>query len=413
MVNLPNGWKYTRLNTLFTRLTRKNTEGNKNVLTISAQYGLINQEEFFKKSIASEDKSNYFLLKQGDFAYNKSYSSGYPFGVVKTLEKYEKGIVSPLYICFERTKENKCPEFYMHYFEAGFADKELRVIAQEGARNHGLLNISTEDFFNMPILLPPLAEQQKIAQILTKQDELISLKEKLLEQKQQQKKWLMQKLLEVPHENSECAKNFSIGGVVINKSGWKQCRLAEIATGFTYGMNSAAKTFDGSNKYIRITDIDDESHKFKKDNFVSPSGLLEDKYLVMKNDILFARTGASTGKSYLYDENDGKLYYAGFLIRVHLENVNPYCIYSQTLTSRYQNWLQIMSVRSGQPGINAEEYKNFPIVLPTLSEQKIIAQVLSAADKEIDLLKQEIEFQKQKKKALAQQLLSGKARVKT
>ena len=182
--------------------------------------------------------------------------------------------------------------------------------------------------------------------------------------------------------------------------------------GFDYGMNAAAKEFDGENKYIRITDIDDKSHKFLQEDLVSPDGNLEEKYLVKKNDLLFARTGASTGKSYLYNENDGKLYYAGFLIRVHVVNANSYFIYSQTLTSKYQTWLKIMSVRSGQPGINAEEYKNLPIILPPLPEQQTIAEVLSTADKEIDLLKSDIEQEKQKKKALMQLLLTGIVRVK-
>lgn len=412
-MNLPTNWKDVELKNYFSRLTRKNNERNTNVLTISAQHGLISQQEFFNKSIASEDKSNYFLLERGDFAYNKSYSAGYQFGAVKSLEKYDKGIVSPLYICFKKTTENKCPEYFLQYFEAGLANKEICSVAQEGARNHGLLNISTEDFFKIKIAVPPLAEQQKIADILCEQDKIISLKQKLLEQKQKQKKWLMQKLLEVPLTDANDEEKFSLDGVVIDKSGWKKCRLVDIAEGFEYGMNSASKNFDGKNKYIRITDINDESHKFENKDIVSPCGKIEEKYKVKEGDILFARTGASTGKSYLYNIEDGDLYFAGFLIRVHIKDANPYLIFSQTLTSKYSNWLKIMSVRSGQPGINAEEFKNLSVFLPSLPEQKIIAQVLSTADKEIALLKSSIEQEKQKKKSLAQLLLTGTVRVKT
>lgn len=411
-MNLPTNWKDVELKNYFSRLTRKNNERNTNVLTISAQHGLISQQEFFNKSIASEDKSNYFLLERGDFAYNKSYSAGYPFGAVKSLEKYDKGIVSPLYICFKKTTENKCPEYFLQYFEAGLANKEICSVAQEGARNHGLLNISTEDFFKIKIAVPPLAEQQKIADILCEQDKIISLKQKLLEQKQKQKKWLMHKLLEVPLTDANDEEKFSLDGVVIDKSGWKKCRLVDIAEGFEYGMNSASKNFDGKNKYIRITDINDESHKFENKDIVSPCRKIEEKYKVKEGDILFARTGASTGKSYLYNIEDGDLYFAGFLIRVHIKDANPYLIFSQTLTSKYSNWLKIMSVRSGQPGINAEEFKNLSVFLPSLPEQKIIAQVLSTADKEIALLKSSIEQEKQKKKSLAQLLLTGTVRVK-
>ena len=102
---VPTDWSEIHMDNLFKRLTRKNTVRNTNVLTISAQHGLINQQDFFNKTVASEDKSNYFLLQKGDFAYNKSYSTGYPFGAVKVLEKYESGIVSPLYIfSFEKKK---------------------------------------------------------------------------------------------------------------------------------------------------------------------------------------------------------------------------------------------------------------------------------------------------------------------
>lgn len=139
---VPEEWEEERFKEKFSHLTRKNTEDNTNVLTISAQFGLINQESFFNKSIASENTTNYFLLRKGEYAYNKSYSNGYPYGALKRLEKYESGIVSPLYICFSATEENKCPEFYIQYFEAGKMNPEIKAIAQEGARNHGLLNIS-------------------------------------------------------------------------------------------------------------------------------------------------------------------------------------------------------------------------------------------------------------------------------
>ena len=122
---------------MFSRLSRKNKENNDNVLTISAQYGLISQRVFFNKDIASEDKSNYFLLHNGEFAYNKSYSNGYPFGALKRLDMYDKGIVSPLYICFSANENNECPDFYVHYFEAGMMNREIQAFAQEGAKIMG------------------------------------------------------------------------------------------------------------------------------------------------------------------------------------------------------------------------------------------------------------------------------------
>ncbi len=198
---IPAEWKTTRFKCKFTRLTRKNTEGNTNVLTISAQYGLVNQEEFFNKSVASDDKSNYYLLNRGEYAYNKSYSNGYPFGTIKRLDKYDKGVVSPLYICFSASKENECPDFYLHYFESGRLNSEIHAFAQEGARNHGLLNISIDDFFNSIMAEPPLPEQKKIAEILKTQDRVIELYEEKIEQLKKLKKVFLQKLFPKPGES--------------------------------------------------------------------------------------------------------------------------------------------------------------------------------------------------------------------
>lgn len=191
---IPQEWEVVRFKKLFSRLTRRNTELNKNVLTISAQYGLISQEEFFNKTVASENTETYFLLNKGDFAYNKSYSNGYPFGAIKSLTKYDKGIVSPLYICFSVSEENKFPEFYNQYFEAGKFNREINAYAQEGARNHGLLNIAVEDFFNSLLIKPPLAEQQKIAEILSAQDKVIELQQKRIDELKKLKKAYLTKM---------------------------------------------------------------------------------------------------------------------------------------------------------------------------------------------------------------------------
>ena len=187
--------KANRLRNITTRHTKRNTTGNTNVLTISAQYGLINQAEFFNKAVASDDRSNYFLLEKGDFAYNKSYSNGYPFGAIKRLTRYEVGIVSPLYICFRIKDGSVSGEYLEQYFEAGLMNHEIQAFAQEGARNHGLLNIAVDDFFNSKILLPLPEEQTAIAEVLSAADREIDLLRQDIEQEKQKKKALMQLLL--------------------------------------------------------------------------------------------------------------------------------------------------------------------------------------------------------------------------
>ena len=181
---------------------------------------------------------------------------------------------------------------------------------------------------------------------------------------------------------------------------WRKIKLKDISTDISYGMNSAATEYDGFNKYIRITDIDEETSLYNN-NPVSPSGNLDDKFLVKDNDILFARTGASTGKAYLYNKTDGKLYFAGFLIRANIKkDYNSRFIFEQTKLGKYNNWVKIMSIRSGQPGINSIEYGNYEFSITHIDEQKKIANVIELVNKKIELQKQKIEALKIYKKGL-------------
>ena len=181
---------------------------------------------------------------------------------------------------------------------------------------------------------------------------------------------------------------------------WKKQSFGDIATGFDYGMNAAAKNYDGVNKYIRITDIDEASSTYTDKDIVSPDGILTDNYLVNNRDILLARTGASTGKSYLYKQSDGKLYYAGFLIRANVTTHDPYFVFSQLHTHRYWRWVSIMSARSGQPGINSQEYSSFPIYTTSIEEESKIAKLLSLLDERIATQNKIIEDLKKLKSAI-------------
>lgn len=190
-------WEQKTVKDVFSRITQKNAENNKNVLTISAQYGLISQLEFFKKSVAAADVTGYYLLHKGDFAYNKSSSQGRPVGAIKPLKLYDKGVVSTLYICF-RCKISTEINFWEQYFDAGLLDKELMSIAQEGARNHGLLNIPTSGFFDLSILSPSKDEQLKIASCLSALDDTIQFESDKLDELKAHKKGLMQQLFPQP-----------------------------------------------------------------------------------------------------------------------------------------------------------------------------------------------------------------------
>jgi type I restriction enzyme, S subunit len=186
-------WEEKKLGDLAHRVTRKNKENNLNVLTISAQLGLVSQLEYFNKSVSAKDVTNYYLLEKNDFAYNKSYSNGYPMGAIKRLKKYDKGVVSTLYICF-CFNETVSLNFMEQFFEFGQHNKEIEKVAQEGARNHGLLNIGVNDFFNIELIMPSFPEQQTIAEFLSGIDEKIAETNGLLEKNKAFKKGLLQQM---------------------------------------------------------------------------------------------------------------------------------------------------------------------------------------------------------------------------
>lgn len=193
---LAGSWQHLDFDSLFERVTRKNKVGNTNVLTISGQHGLISQREYFNKNVASENLSGYTLLERGEFAYNKSYSAGYPMGAIKPLLAYDVGVVSSLYLCFRIREDVEADfDFFRHYFEAGFLDEEISGIAQEGARNHGLLNVSIPDFFKLRLHIPPLPVQRKIAEVLNVAEHEERACELQLEQLRTEKRALMQQVL--------------------------------------------------------------------------------------------------------------------------------------------------------------------------------------------------------------------------
>jgi type I restriction enzyme S subunit len=169
---------------------------------------------------------------------------------------------------------------------------------------------------------------------------------------------------------------------------WEQRKLGEIASSFEYGLNAAAKEYDGENKYIRITDIDDNTHEFLTYNLTSPDIDLTDveNYKLAEGDILFARTGASVGKSYIYRDSDGLVYYAGFLIRARVrEEYDAEFVFQSTLTDKYNKYIAVTSQRSGQPGVNAQEYSEFEIRVPEKEEQTKIGTYFHNLDHLITL----------------------------
>ena len=189
-------WEQRKLSNIVERITRKNTDLQSSLpLTISAQYGLVDQVTYFNNRVAGENISNYYLIKEGEFAYNKSSSDGYPYGAVKRLDRYKMGVLSTLYIVFSLKNSNVDSDFLASYYDTDNWHKQVSERAAEGARNHGLLNISSDDFFDTNLLVPiNKNEQILVGKILFKIDNLITLHQRKLEKLKNIKKSMLEKM---------------------------------------------------------------------------------------------------------------------------------------------------------------------------------------------------------------------------
>ncbi|MCQ2332798.1 MAG: restriction endonuclease subunit S [Paludibacteraceae bacterium] len=192
---------------------------------------------------------------------------------------------------------------------------------------------------------------------------------------------------------------------------WEVVQISEVGSNYSYGVGAEAVMYDGKNKYLRITDIDDNSHRYSPAPIVSPSFFAEN-HILRENEIVVARTGASVGKSYIYDPQDGKLIYAGFLMKFKVSDENSKYVFYHLTTKRYNTWVTMNSVRSGQPGLNLVQLKEFQFPLPKdKSEQQNIASALSSIDKLIDDLRRTIQKKQRIREGAMEELLSGKKRL--
>ena len=288
------------------------------------------------------------------------------------------------------------------YYSTNLWHKGIHEIAAEGARNHGLLNIAPADFFETKLMIPQdIEEQKKIGKYFEELERLITLHQRKCDEVKSLKKYMLQKMFP---QNEQKVPEIRFKGFT---EAWEQRKLGDIASSFEYGLNAAAKEYDGENKYIRITDIDDNTHKFLTDNLTSPDIDLTgaDNYKLTEGDILFARTGASVGKTYIYRNSDGLVYYAGFLIRARIkEEYDAEFVFQNTLTDRYNKYIAVTSQRSGQPGVNAQEYAEFEINVPKKEEQTKIGTYFRNIDHLITLHQQKCEELKKIKKFMLQKM---------
>ena len=301
--------------------------------------------------------------------------------------------------CFGFRPNQKIDPYFLGYsLRAPHMRDKIKILAQGISR----YNISKNKVMELEISLPNNEEQKLLGTFLQRIDLIITLHQCKLEKLKLMKKALLQKLFP---KNGKHIPEIRFKGFT---DAWEQRKLDECMDSFEYGLNAAAKEYDGMHKYIRITDIDDETHNFIQSNLTSPdidfNSDVSD-YKLNINDIVFARTGASVGKTYLYNPSDGDLYYAGFLIR---GKVNEACdagfIYQNTLTRDYDSFIRITSQRSGQPGVNSKEYATFRLNISCKDEQEKISEFLNRLDKLFTLHQRKLERLQEVKKDLLQKM---------
>lgn len=282
-------WEEKKLGEVSDRVTRKNENLESTLpLTISAQYGLVDQITFFNNQVASTTNlRNYFLVKNGEFAYNKSYSAGYPWGAIKRLDRYEKGVLSTLYIVFNPKNINS--DYLLSYYDTDKWYKQVSEIAAEGARNHGLLNIAPNDFFQTTFAAPMSElEQQKIGTFLSHVDSLIQAKTKKLESLKAVKKSLLQKCFP---KDGEKAPQMRFKGF---SEDWENIKFSEFCSFYSGGTPTAGNTeyYNGDIPFIRSGEI----HQDRTELFLSQSGYdSSSAKMVIAGTILYALYGANSG----------------------------------------------------------------------------------------------------------------------
>ncbi|HDI1005804.1 TPA: restriction endonuclease subunit S [Staphylococcus aureus] len=368
-------WEEKKLGDLTDRVIRKNQNlESKKPLTISGQLGLIDQTEYFSKSVSSKNLENYTLIKNGEFAYNKSYSNGYPLGAIKRLTRYDSGVLSSLYICFS-IKSEISKDFMEAYFDSTHWYREVSGIAVEGARNHGLLNISVNDFFTIPIKYPSLEEQRKIGDFFIKLDRQIELEEQKLELLQQQKKGYMQKIfsqeLRFKDENGE------------DYPEWEVTSIQDV-TKYTSSKKSSNQYADKDNS--KGYPVYDAVQEIGKDSNYD----IEESYISILKD------GAGVGRLNL---RSGKSSVIGTMGYLQPYNIDIEFLYYRMKVLNFKKYI----IGSTIPHLYFKDYSKEILYIPSsIKEQTKIGRFISNLDKVIENKTLKINYLKQFKQGLLQ-----------
>ena len=399
-------WEQRKLSQITVRVTRKNGNQSDLPLTISAQDGLVDQRKYFNRQVASRDMSNYYLIKKGEFAYNKSYSEGYPFGAVKRLDYYDIGVLSTLYILFEITDKNISSDFLVSYYMTHLWYKEVSKRAAEGARNHGLLNISTEDFFNSELNIPnSIEEQVKIGNLIKQFDKFITLHQRKLNNLKLKKKALLQKLFP---KNEERYPELRFPGFT---DAWEQCKLSVLATmNARIGwQNLRTSEFLDNGDYLLITgtDFDNGRIKYSTCHYVEKKRFDQDTKIQLSTGSILITKDGTLGKVALVEElpKPATLNAGVFNVRVKDDAFLSYkYLYHYLKAPFLMKYVTANATGGTIKHLNQSILVDFPIPITGKQEQDRIAKLLDSLESIITLHQRKLDHLQLQKKALLQQM---------
>lgn len=400
-LTLPSGWKTVQLNEIAMPIKDKAGDKVLETLSISAGIGFVNQANKFGRELSGKQYIHYTVLKQGEFSFNKGNSRKYPYGCIYMLRDRTVAAVPNAFYSFRIN--NQCGDYFEQLFMFGCLNKQLKRLINTGVRDDGLFNLYEEDFYNCRITLPPLPEQKRIAEILIEQDKLISLKERLITAKKKQKKWLMQNLL----TGKIRLEGFS--------GEWENKVLSDMV------VKCVCKNLDFKVSKVLTNSAQNgivlQLEHFNKDIAVGSN--IGSYYLVGNGDFVYNPRISVTApcgpicRSHLVEDGVISPLYLVFRLDNNTLINGEYLeqFFMSSIWFRYIKGVANYGARHDRINITDDVFFAMPVIIPKIEEQTAIAERLTAADQEIELLIKELEAQKQVKKYLMQQLFTGKIRV--
>ena len=366
-------WKAEKLSDFAERVTRKNPNNETSLpLTISSKDGLVDQISYFNKTVASKDMSGYYLLKNGEYAYNKSYSVGYDFGSVKRLDRYDMGALSTLYICFALKKHDS--DFIKAYFDSLKWYREIYMISAEGARNHGLLNVPTDEFFDTKHYIPQdLAEQRKIANFMIALERRIVAQQSLVDNLKKYKRGLSKAVFSTNSELFPKSTVASLGEL-----------FPFIRNGFVGTVTPFFTSQENGVRYLQGTNIHDGKISDETAFYVTQAfNQKHSKNILKSNDILVVQSGHVGECAVVGDNYAGSNCHALIIMSNGGECASDYiCQYINSDDGKKK----IAAITTGNTikHILATSIANIEVPLPSKKDQQRIAELLNSWDNRIE-----------------------------